>query len=94
MGKHESVEGIRDQVETLMPPSEPPASPAMSDGRGEPTEIALAAIEALKIESARETSRIGFSGSQAIPSLELASARSPRNDRATPRISQLREPQR
>ena len=70
MGKHESVEGIRDQVETLMPSSEPPASPAMSDGRGEATEIALAAIEALKIELARETSRIGFSGSQAIPSLD------------------------
>jgi hypothetical protein len=73
MGKHESVEGIRDQVKTLVPSSET-ASPGMSDhGRAaEPTMVALAAIEALKIETAREASRIDLA-TDAIPSLDSPS---------------------
>lgn len=73
MGKHESVEGIRDHVRTLVPSSEP-ASPGMNDGRpAEPTMVALAAIEALKIETSRDASRMDFAGADAIPSLDSPS---------------------
>ena len=71
MGKHESVEGIEDQVQTLVPPSEaPPMAPSMIDrGPGvEPTRMALAAIEALKIEPPTgEAPRIEFSGIASMP---------------------------
>ena len=71
MGKHESVEGIEDQVQTLVPPSEaPPMAPSMID-RGpalEPTRMALAAIEALKIEPPTgEAPRIALSGIASMP---------------------------
>jgi hypothetical protein len=73
MGKHESVEGINDHVRTLVPSSET-ALPGMSDGRkAEPTMVALAAIEALKIETSREASRMDFAGADAIPSLDSPS---------------------
>ncbi len=70
MGKHESVEGIADRAETLVPSSEAPSMvPAASGGpAGEPTRIALAAIEALKIEPpAGEAPRIELSGIASIP---------------------------
>lgn len=75
MGKHESVEGIRDQVETLVPSSEPGTAGLNNGGRvAEPTEMALAAIEALKIEASRnDASRIELTAADAIPSLESPS---------------------
>ena len=71
MGKHESVEGIEDQVQTLVPPSEaPPMAPSMIDrGRAwSPPGCALAAIEALKIETpTAEAPRIELSGIASMP---------------------------
>lgn len=68
MGKHECVEDIREQAEsTLVPAGEaPPTVPSMIDS--EPTKIAMAAIEALKIEAPTSTTpRIALSGIASIP---------------------------
>ncbi len=62
MGKHESVEGIKDQV--TLAPSDAPLMTLDDGGRAaDPTKIALAAIEALKIEAPTgEAPRIELSG--------------------------------
>ena len=70
MGKHECVEDIREQAEsTLVPAGEaPPTVPSMIERAGEPTKIAMAAIEALKIEAPTSTTpRIALSGIASIP---------------------------
>ncbi len=70
MGKHECVEDIREQAEsTLVPAGEaPPTVPSMIERTGEPTKIAMAAIEALKIEAPTSTTpRIALSGIASIP---------------------------
>lgn len=68
MGRHESVEDIKDRVGTLAPSGEASAAPAISGGGREPTMIALAAIEGLKVDIPHgEAPRIDWSVSQEIP---------------------------
>ena len=77
MGKHECVEDIREQAEsTLVPAGEaPPTVPSMIERAGEPTKIAMAAIEALKIEAPTSTTpRIALSGIASIPRFTAAPA--------------------
>ncbi len=70
MGMHECVDDIREQAgSTLVPSGEAPSMvPSMIDAAGEPTKIAMAAIEALKIEAtASDMPRIALSGIASIP---------------------------
>ena len=70
MGMHECVDDIREQAGSTLVPSgdAPPTVPSMIDAASEPTKIAMAAIEALKIEAPKTNlPRIALSGIGAIP---------------------------
>jgi hypothetical protein len=68
MGKQGSFEGVDEGVGTLVPSGA--TGPTIRGRVGEPTMIAFAAIEGLRVDIPHEAPRIDWSVSQDIPSLE------------------------